>query len=127
MLRGASALVKLFVRVRLIRVCRRVKPVENIPKKIYSALNRRGQAFRDWRGVHPETAFAFVAAFAPLDKRGCGLAGDGFRQLAECLLEVLREAAAGLFGSRFVLLAMRGIFGPRDFFNPLGDQRWRWG
>jgi hypothetical protein len=60
-----------------------IKPVENMPKKIGRALDRRGQAFRDWRGVHPETLLAFFAAFAPCDKRGGGLAGDGFRQLAE--------------------------------------------
>jgi hypothetical protein len=85
MLRNAGALVKLFVfvRMRLVEIGCRVKPVENVPKKIGRALDRRGQAFRDWRGVHPETAFAFFAAFAPCDKRGRRLACDGFRQLAE--------------------------------------------
>lgn len=68
MLRNAGALVKLFVRlfmrVRLVPVGCRVKPVENVPKKIGHTLNRRGKAFCDWRGVHPETPFALVAALA---------------------------------------------------------------
>lgn len=84
-LRNAGAWVKLlfFVRVRLVAIGCWVKPVENIPKKIGRALDGRGQAFRDWCGIHPETLFAFFAAFAPCDKRGRRLAGDGFGQPAE--------------------------------------------
>ena len=42
MLRGVGGLVKLFVRVRLIAIRCRVKPVENVPKKIGRPLDRRG-------------------------------------------------------------------------------------
>ena len=83
MLRNAGGLVKLYIRAGAAGSVGRVKPVENIPKKIGRALDRRGKAFRDWRGIHPETPFAFLAAFAPCYKRGRGLAGHGFRQLAE--------------------------------------------
>jgi len=83
-LRNAGAWVKLFVLVRLVAIGCRVKPVENVPKKIGRALDRRGKAFRDWRGVHPETPFVLVAALASDGgKGGRGFAGDGFRQLAE--------------------------------------------
>ena len=85
-LRNAGAWVKLlllFVRVGLVVIGRGVKPVENVPKKIRRMLNRSGQAFRDWRGVHPETPFAFVALLAAEGKREGGLAGHGLGNFAE--------------------------------------------
>jgi hypothetical protein len=107
-------LVKLFVRVRLVAIGCRVKPVENVPKKIGRALNRRGKAFRDWRGVYPETPFAVVAAFAPCDKRGRRLAGENFGDFAEKLPDgsaekrARRRLAGGLlFSARVPVFAAR--------------------
>jgi len=89
-LRNAGGCVKLFVfvRVRLVAIGCRVEPVENVPKEIGRLLERRGQAFRDSRDVHPETPFAFFAAFAPCGKDGRGLAGDGFRHFAEKVFQL---------------------------------------
>ncbi len=103
MLRGGGALVKLFVRVRLVAIGCRVKPVENIPKKIGRALDRRGKALRDWRGVHPETPFAFFATFAPCDKGGGRFAGENFGDFAEKLLDrrAERRSQRGLAGGFF--------------------------
>ena len=95
MLRGAGALVKLFVRVRLVRVRRRVKPVENVPEKIRSPFNGSGNALREWRG-HPESAFGFFPAGAAAFQLRGKLGNDGLRHGAECSLDRVNGKQAGL-------------------------------